>query len=377
MEPRLPKWVRPAAIGVAGVLLLAFMAATWAASNAIRDDFLAPQASAPDYDLEVLAVGGGRIVLPRTPQTEQEGIWGLDGEQTYGQLLTIVAVDEEWVERGYLALEGDFSVGDRVRIDQYAYSGDPDTALAISFDDLRIVGQLGSFPAWFVDGDRDLWVISVHGRGIDERRQVLRILPMLVAEEVPVLAVSYRNDRGAPGSPSGLRTWGPEEWPDVEAAVQFAVDKGADEVVLLAYGLGAEVVSIFLHESDLIARVRGAIFDSPVLDLEAAVERRLSERGFPGFVRSAATAITRLRYGVEWKDLDQVARSGQFDVPILLLHGSDDGVAAPETAQEFAAIRSDLVTLEIFAGAGHELLWNADRVRYERLVREFLGPPPE
>ena len=313
--------------------------------------------------------------MPRTAQTEQEGIWGLAGRQAYGQLLTIVALDEERVERGYLALEGDFAVGDRVHIDQYAYSGDPATALAITFDDVRVVGQLGSYPAWFVDGDRDLWVISVHGRGVDERRQVLRVLPMLVAEEVPVLAASYRNDRGAPGSPSGLRSWGPEEWPDLEAAIQFAVEEGAEEVVILAYGFGAEIVSVFLHESDLLPIVRGVIFDSPVLDLEAAVDRYLSERGFPGLIASAATAITRLRYGVEWKDLDQVARAAQFDVPVLLMHGSSDEIAPLSTAEAFAAARPDLVTLEVFPGAGHELLWNADRNRYERLVREFLGPP--
>ncbi|MBT8213299.1 MAG: lysophospholipase, partial [Acidimicrobiia bacterium] len=71
--------------------------------------------------------------------------------------------------------------------------------------------------------------------------------------------------------------------------------------------------------------------------------------------------------------LDQVERADEFDVPILLLHGSDDATVPVESADQFAEARPDIVRYQRFDGVDHVLLWNADPARYEAAVMGFLA----
>lgn len=373
MNPvRIPPWARRAGIAALGVLAVLLVGLTWYFSSLIGAELFTPRPYEPDPDLEVVAIGEGRIVLTRTDLSEQEGIWGVAGANGYGQVSAIVQVRGEEVERSFRPLDGEIVEGDFVRFDQYAYIGDPRSALGLSFEDVQIPGDLGVLPAWLVDGDRDTWVVIVHGKGLEERKQALRIIPTLEQARYPVLVITYRNDAIAPPSSSGYYGWGLEEWRDLEAAVQFALNRGADEVVLMGYSMGGAIASMFLHESDLVSEVRGVILDSPVLDLEAVVDSGARERRIPGFVTAMAKALAGIRYGVEWDELDQVARAGAFDVPVLLMHGGEDATVPVEVSDAFAAALPQLVTYQRFDGADHVYLWNTNPQRYERAVAGFL-----
>ena len=367
-----PPWLRRAGVAFVGLLVIAVIATTWMSASVLGREFLEPRDVVADADIEVLAVGEGRIVLTRTEQTQTDGIWGLIGADAYGQVSSVVQVAGDEVERTFRPLSGAFVVGDEVRFDQYAYTGDPESAHGMSFEEVLIPGELGLYPAWLVDGDRDTWVVVVHGSGRDERKQALRLISTLETARYPVLVISYRNDQNAPASPGGTYGWGLEEWRDLEAALEFGKNRGADDFVVLGYGMGATITAMFLHESDLISDVRGVIFDSPVLDLETAAIAALENRSIPGVIAGWAKALARVRFGIEWDELDQLARANQFDMPILLMHGSRDGVEPVAVADAFAEARPDLVSYERFDGADHEQLWNTNPQRYERAVMNFL-----
>jgi len=185
-----------------------------------------------------------------------------------------------------------------------------------------------------------------------------------------VLVVTYRNDEGAPADPTGLRSWGLKEWRDLDAAVGLAEREGAQDYVLIGHDLGAEVVSMFLHESDRVGNVRGVIFDSPILDLEGALDYGAGP--VRSFVRELGQQFARVRFDMEWSELDQVARADEFDVPILALHGARDEIAPIVFTEAFAAARPDLVRFVRFEQGGHGDLWNVDRARYEGEVMSFL-----
>ncbi len=372
MTFRFPPWIPRLLLVVAGLVTFAWLVVGWFHANAIREEFLIPRPQQDGYPLTVVSNEAGRVVLPRTHESTREGVWGLETEDAYAQVSTIVRITQNDVERGILAMEGTVEAQDAARMDVDAYTGDPLAAHGLGFDTFAIPADIGPHPYWFVDGRRSTWVIFVHGRGVDRRTESLRVIPTLVEQGFPVVSMTYRGDVDATPSESGMRLWGLDEWRDLEAAVTVAQRKGARDVVIIGSGYGASIVSMFLHESTAIDAVRGVVYDSPVIDLEGVVRRWGAQRGVPGPVAWLGRALTRIRFGMEWELLDQLERAGEFDVPMLLLVGADDPVTPVAESTDFAERLGDLVRFERFEQGEHADLWNVDRDRYERVLGEFL-----
>jgi pimeloyl-ACP methyl ester carboxylesterase len=276
------------------------------------------------------------------------------------------------VERGFTNLDGTLKVGDGVRLDPDAFSGDPTSAHGLGFEEPRAPSDIGPHPTWFIDGRRSTWVVFVHGRGNDQLAESLRIMPSLVEQGFPVLSVAYRNDVGAATNESGMRMWGLEEWRDLDAALNLAQRKGAKDVVVIGSGFGASIVSTFLHESPNVALVRGVIFDSPVLDLEGVASRWAAENRTPSPIAWLGRRFAAVRFSMDWKMLNQLERTEQFDVPILLMFGAEDPVTPPDRFVQFAEALPDSVEIERFEQGGHTDLWNIDAARYESRIARFL-----
>lgn len=360
-------WVRRVGLALLAAVALVYLGGVWHYSNVIEESLLLPEPQVTEPRFQVVSVDDARVVLERNEETERDGVWGLAGPNGYGRISNILAVGDNSVERGFVVLEGTFEPGDAVGIDQYAYVGDPATARDIPFEEVRVAGEQGVNPAWVVEGRRDTWVVIVHDKGTDERRQALRVLPALREAGYPVLVASYRNDDGAAPSESGRLTWGLEEWADVEAALQFAQTRGAEEFVLVGYGMGAEIASMFLHESELAGQVVGVMFDAPALDPVALIEDEV-----PSVFAAGARALAGVRFGMAWDELDQVARTDEFDpaIPILLLHGAIDTQAPVRVSDDFAAALSH-VQYERLADADHMYAWNVGPLAYESALVRF------
>ena len=372
MDFRLSPWLIRPLLLVAGLVLLVFVVLGWMHSNAIREEFLLPRTDAGAYPLAVVSNDAGRVVVPRTPASERPGVWGLESPDAYAQVSTIVRIDDDTVERGIAESDGVISADDPTRIDVDAYPGDPLLAHGLGFEDFAIPSDIGPHPAWFVDGRRSTWVIYVHGRGTDRLGESLRVMPRLVEQGFPVLSMAYRGDVGATPSESGMRMWGLTEWKDIEAAVSAAQRKGAKDFVIVGSGAGASVVASYLHNADDISPVRAVIYDSPVIDLEGVVQRWAGDSGTPAPISWLGRMLTRVRFGMEWAELDQIERADELDVPMLLLIGDDDPVTPTDEYVTFAEALGELVVMERFVQGRHADLWNIDVNRYLDTVEEFL-----
>jgi len=140
--------------------------------------------------------------------------------------------------------------------------------------------------------------------------------------------ITYRNDEGLPPDPSGRYRYGATEWREVEAAVQYALDRGAPRILLYGYSMGGGVTLSFMYRSPLASDVCGIVLDAPMLDLDATIDFRADQRGIPGFLTQAGKKLADLRFDIGFGDVDYLGRSGELAVPVLLLHGElDDDIS--------------------------------------------------
>ncbi len=336
----------------------------------------------PELDLTVAAMGGDTVTirLPDDPGALlTEGVWGIQWSDGYGQASAIVSHGDGSVVREFRHLSGtELTAGSPIRFDERAYRGDPQIAFDLEFSEVAYEGELGAYSAWFVDGDRDTWVILVHGIGMT-RENGLPLLPTLRREGYPTHMISFRNDPGAPEDPSGMLRYGATEWKDLEAAARYALDEGAADLILVGYSMGGGIVVNFLYESPLAEAVRAVVLDAPMLNFGRTVDHRAGQENLPllglGVPRSLTTVAKWLagwRFDLDWAALDYLARADELSVPILLLHGTEDTVVPIETSDELAEARPDLVTYVRIEGADHMQTWNVDPERYEAEVSSFL-----
>lgn len=321
------------------------------------------------YDLRVAAADADTVRLTRTADSARPGTFGLawpGGAALVGNVLR----DDAPVTR--LLLGPGPPTGSPARLVTAVWDGDPHSARGLAFSEVDVPDPLGPMPAWYVAGTRATWVLMVHGRG-GSRQEGLRILPTLHRLGLPVLDLSYRNDVGAPRSPDGLYHLGGTEWRDVEAGVQYAVDHGAERVVLYGWSMGGAVVEAFLQRSAYAGKVVAAVLDAPVLDWRATLDLQAANRGLPGFLTTVAEHIISWRIGIDWDDFDLVRHADRIRVPTLLLHGGTDTTVPVEPARALARARPSVVTYREFARADHTQEWNVDPAAYEAAVMRFLS----
>lgn len=315
-----------------------------------------------------LAPGSAPALLPET--------YGLAGHRVHAVVGPVLRAEAREGGRLVRRLErvtyGTLRAGTRVRLTPKVYAGTPRSALGIAYEDVTVDGPLGPLPAWYVPGARGTWVIAVHGVG-DTREQALTALPLLHELGLPVLVPAYRGDPGAPPPPGGRGALGHAEWPDLDAALGWALRNGARRVALYGWSTGATMALRTAAESAAADAVAGLVLDSPVLDWRAAVRALAGRSGASGRLALPARlrGLAVLAAG-EYGELDTaLAVPG---APTLVLAGQADDVAPLAAARAFAARGGDRLLLREVPDGRHAALWNATPDAYGDTLRRFLTP---
>jgi len=359
------------------VVLVAVFGVAWWVSGQVGDGAFQPKHGQRTLGLTVVEVSDGTIVLEATDDSnwDKPGIWGLewhaDGESGYVQLPELVSLDrEQSLVTRTLGTGSVPPVGAKARLDNNSFSGDPGQ-LGLAFETVEYQSPLGAMPAWLVCSGSDDWVIFVHGRGND-REEVLRTVSLLSDLGLTTMAITYRNDEGVPADESGMYRYGVTEWADLEAAVAYALDAGAQRLTLVGWSMGGGIVAKFLLDSELSSEVDAVMLDAPMLDLRKTVSDAVADGGIPPGIRQLSLYVTSLRYDVDWGETDYLARASEITQPILLFHGTEDGLVPTEIGDELAEVLGDQVQYERVEGAHHTGAWNVAPNRYEAAVASFL-----
>jgi len=364
-----------AVVGLGVAVLSAMVARTVVIPPSRRED-----------DIRILRYDAGArtITLSATPDsllTGEYSFW-FSGDSGHARVGEIIELDRFGVTREVLGVD----FGDLVRARRGRFSGwfwlTP-RSLGVPYENVSIATPLGAAPAWFVpaEADSDRWVIQVHGRAV-RRAETLRAVNPFRSAGYHSLLISYRNDGEAPRSADYRYALGDREWVDVDAAMAYAISRGAREIVLMGWSMGGATVLQALTRSPRAALVTGVVLESPVVDWIATLDFQARMRRLPGVVRWGVYALIRSRWGrivtglaepLDLERLDFVSRAAELEHPILLLHSVDDGFVPATASIALAAARPDIVTFEEFTVARHTKLWNYDRTRWEDAIRNWLA----
>lgn len=266
------------------------------------------------------------------------------------------------------------------RFDEYVVGADPgDVGLAFAEVDVPLRGDLGTAPAWMVEGARPDTVIFVHGRS-GTRAESLRLLPAVVDAGYSAMVITHRNDlAGGPTTEDAVGRFGQEEWADLAAAVEVARERGAERIALVGYSQGASIIS-YLLRNEPPADLAGVVLDSPLLDLGDTLIQQARLRDIPDPLIPPVLLGTRLvaalRAGLWVGDVQHVDALAEVEVPLLLIHGEADDFVPVGPTDDLAGRRQSRGRATTFLrpeGVGHVEGWNADPDGYTAAITGFLA----
>lgn len=368
---------------MAAILALGFLAAGWYFAGEIEAGALRPPEAGPPVREWSVAGSGQNVSLLASETTDQAGERGRSGlwwDGGYAQSTDLVRSEDTadgWLD--VRSLEPDAPgppEGVDVKVDFYHWRGTPED-VGFDYETVRYSSDVGTFPAWFIDGTSDTWAIVVHGKG-GTPEEALRIIPILAERGYPILVINYRNDVGQPRDPSGHHTYGVTDWRDVAAAVRYANENGATRHILVGYSYAGSMIASYLTQSPLRNFTTAAILDAPVLSFSDTVDFRASNTNLPLLPFDVPQVLTNFskwiaswRFDIDWEASDYLEHTNRIHTPLLIFHGSEDASVPLSTSRDMADLRPDLVTL-VENDAGHTRSWNIDPDGYAAAIDRFL-----
>lgn len=344
-------------------------------------------------DVTVRAVHPDRVHLDETRTTGRGGLLAL--RQGGGTVhVRLGPVDGRptptTVSRPILAVDTEEPLQvDRARSNGFYWAGTPQTAHGLANEEVTVESPVGDMPAWLVrpdpeldsaPGNADTWAILIHGHG-SARGEALRMIPLLHRLGLTSLAITYRNDVGAPASADRMHHLGSAEWEDTEAAIEYALAHGARRIVLVGWSMGGGIAlrtAVRSAHRDLIAAL---VLDSPAVDWQDILIYHATALRAPARMRELAlwmmtsrvgARMVRLREPLVLDEMTPEYYAEHLQHRTLLFHALDDETVPPEPSRQLAALRPDLIEFVPVAGASHTREWNSDPARYERRLVDYL-----
>lgn len=323
-----------------------------------------------------------RVVLDRTPNTAAKGIYNLWFELG-GWVQLGSDVQDRGPNRIARAVTGaanyrDVQVGDSVSWSGIYFATPAEAGLDAR--EVRISTPAGYSPAWRVDGSSSTWAIHIHGLS-SPRAGTLRGVQVATELGYTSLVVSFRNDGEGPRIGSGRSTLGATEVDDVEAAISYAVRRGAERFVLFGWSMGAAIALQLAHRSDYAQLITGLVLDSPVLDWVEVIKANCVRSNLPAAVGQLAipwltleplARVVGLPNGIPLREFDWAQRANELTVPALILHGNRDDSVPATLSETLRDRRPDLVELKSFE-ASHTLAWNSNPDKWRIAVSSWLS----
>lgn len=293
----------------------------------------------------------------------------------------------EWVARAIVAEDrGELRVGARGRVTGWWYTDPSELGFESSRVSVPLEGGLGW--AWLVKPDPKTarpgrWAVHVHGRGALPEETLRGVAPLARAG-VTSLVIAYRNDPGAPRGLNGRYGLGLAERRDVDAAIAWAREHGAERVTLFGWSMGATASMLAATKGPQRGCVDGLVLESPALDWPDVLRQQARLARAPVWVGRLGQLLLRRglvrgavpgEQGTALDALTPEALTSGLGVPVLIHASPDDTFVPWAGALRAVELRPDLISLREARGE-HVKLWNTDPEGWEAATEAFVRELP-
>ncbi|RDV44024.1 alpha/beta hydrolase [Leifsonia sp. ku-ls] len=324
--------------------------------------------------------GDGTVTLQNDGKTDhagQFGLWfGQDGHALIGPVLSRDPAAGTVTRQILTVTAGKLAAGEG-RWTGHVFPHP--RALERSVEDVDVSVAGGDAPAWLIRPQHpvrpETWAIHIHGVRTT-RITALRSVPAADVLGYTSLVVSFRGDTEGPEVLNGASTLGLGEWPDVDAAIAYALAHGAQRVVLFAWSMGASIALQLTEHSAHRDAIAGLVLIAPATDWRTAIRHGAQKAHLPRVLGSAAihalqgrlsSRIVGLPFPIDFDALD-FTRFARLSVPALVIHSDGDQEIPVELSRRFAAAHPGVVTLTEFPGAAHAWEYNVDAAGFNAAI---------
>ncbi|MFK3669945.1 alpha/beta hydrolase family protein [Leifsonia aquatica] len=313
--------------------------------------------------------------------TEASGRYGVwFGEQKEGHAVVgdVVSRHDQVLVREVTEILGDVPAGRSEAVWSGHVFPSPD-ALGHPWREVLISTELGPCPAWLFADDsigRRTWAIHIHGRATG-RVTALRGVPVAQSLGMISLVVSFRGDGEAPTAPGAACHLGSSAWEDIECAIDFAVARGASDIVLFGWSMGAAIALRASERSRHRSSISGLVLVGPVTSWSDAIGETAAQAGLPRAVGPIVSSLLETRLGARsagashalpMRELDWTRTHARVSHDTLVLHSPGDRDVPISSSRSLARRNPGRVELVEFAPVPHCMEWNADPERFDDVV---------
>lgn len=324
-------------------------------------------------NLRIKEITPTTVELPATRQTAAPGEYGIWSEDGYAHLGELISSSSSSVTRQVLSQTGSINALDKV-----SWTGDVMSApeQVGSYEDVSIRGN----PAWLFEHGSRTWAIHIHALRVT-RVNVLRSVAVTNRCGLTSLAVSYRGDGEGLPKPGGSSSLGLEEWKDIEDAIAYARERGAQRVVLIGWSMGATIALLAAENSAHAQFVEGLVLISPPSNWTAVIESNARQKHLPKLCASLAVKLlstpllcrtTGIHRPIDFDQLDWCS-SPRIRHRTLAIHSPGDERVPFALSKDLVRSNDRYAELLTTESSGHGLEYNVSPETFTSTLSDWLA----
>lgn len=253
----------------------------------------------------------------------------------------------------------------------------PMLAKGLAYEDVTFPAKDGSrmMSGWYIPAEGSTkTIVFSHGYGANREESWVPMYDLAhYAHSLNFNVVMFDYGFAAQDN-KDIATGGKKESQQLLGAIDFAKERGAEELVVWGFSMGAgTALQAGLVSEDIDAMILDSTF---LLEPDTLYHNIKQNIDLP---RQPSLAIMEMLFPVlNGTGLNQIpyakVKAKDYPFPILLMHGTEDDKAPYPIAEELAANQSNPFSESwVIEGSHHELLFREHPREYLRRVSAFLG----